>query len=107
MIKLNTSSEINEYVNNNEMVLIYFSSKGCSVCVSMFPKVEDMLKRYPKIKIVNIDVDKSTEAAGQYLIFSLPGILVYVDGKEIIREARIISIIELEKIIKKYYNLVF
>lgn len=107
MMKLNTSKEVNEFISNNEMTLLYFSSKSCSVCGSMFPKIEEILKSYPNIKSVNIDVDKSTEAAGQHLIFSLPAILVYVDGKEIIREARIISIMELEKAIKKYYNLIF
>jgi thioredoxin-like negative regulator of GroEL len=106
-MKLNTSNEINEIVSNNEMTLLYFSSKSCSVCGSMFPKVEEMLRSYPNIKSVNIDVDKSTEVAGQHLIFSLPAILIYVNGKETIREARIISILELEKAIKKYYNLIF
>jgi thiol-disulfide isomerase/thioredoxin len=107
MIKLNTLKEVNEFISNNEMTLLYFSSKSCTVCGSMFPKVEKMLKSYPNIKSVNIDVDKSTEAAGQYLIFSLPAILVYVNGKETIREARIISILELEKAIKRYYKLIF
>ncbi|WP_243108091.1 thioredoxin family protein [Clostridium sp. JN-9] len=107
MMKLNTSKEVNEFISNNEMALLYFSSKSCSVCVGMFPKVEEMLKSYPNIKSANIDVDKSTEAAGQHLIFSLPAILVYVNGKETIRKARIISMLELEKSIKKYYDLIF
>lgn len=107
MIKLDSADEIDEVISNNKMTLLYFSSKSCSVCGAMFPKVEEMLKSYANIKSVNIDVDKSTEAAGQHLIFSLPAILVYINGKEIIREARIISIMELEKAIKKYYNLIF
>jgi thiol-disulfide isomerase/thioredoxin len=107
MIELNTLNEIDEFINGNTMAMIYFTSKGCNVCVGLLPKIEEMLIKFPKIEIRKIAVDKFTEAAGQYSIFTLPGILLYIEGKEIIREARFISVQMLETNIDRYYNILF
>ena len=107
MIELNTLDEMDEFIKNNTMSMIYFSSEGCSVCGVLLPKIEELLIKFPKIKISKIKVDKFTEAAGQYSIFTLPAILVYIEGKEIIREARFISVEMLEGNIERYYDMLF
>jgi hypothetical protein len=50
-----------------------------------------MIIKFPRLKVSKIVIDEFTEAADQYSIFALSGILVYIEGKEIIREARFIS----------------
>jgi hypothetical protein len=45
-----------------------------------------MIIKFPRLKVSKIVIGEFTEAAGQYSIFALPGILVYIEGKEIIRE---------------------
>jgi thioredoxin-related protein len=42
-------------IENSHMVMIYFGSKACSVCNSMKPKVEKMIKRYPAIKALTVE----------------------------------------------------
>ncbi len=107
MIQLNTLDEIDEFIKNNTIALVYFASEDCSVCVGLLPKIEEMLVKFPKLKISKVRVDKFTQAAGQYSIFTLPAILVYIEGKEAIREARFISVEMLENAIKRYYDMVF
>lgn len=107
MIELNTLEEMDEFINNNIIAMVYFASDGCSVCGVLLPKIEEMLIKFPKLKIRKVQVDKFTEAAGQYSIFTLPAILVYIEGKEIIREARFISVEMLEKAIDRYYDMLF
>lgn len=107
MIELNTLDEIDEFIKNNTIAMLYFTSEGCNVCGGLLPKIEEMLIKFPKINISKIKVDKFTQAAGQYSIFTLPGILVYIEGKEIIREARFISVEILEETIKRYYDMLF
>ena len=107
MIELNTFDEMNEFIKNNTVVMIYFASEGCGVCGALLPKIEKMVIKFQKLKIGKVKVDKFTEAAGQYSIFTLPAILVYIEGKEIIREARFISVEMLEKTIERYYNILF
>lgn len=107
MRELNTLDEMDEFIKNNTIAMLYFTSKGCNVCGGLLPKIEKMLIKFPKIEISKIMVDNFTEAAGQYSIFTLPGILVYIEGKEIIREARFISVEILETTIDRYYELLF
>jgi len=107
MIELNTLEEMDEFINNNIIAMVYFASDGCSVCGVLLPKIEEMLTKFPKLKIRKVQVDKFTEAAGQYSIFTLPAILGYIEGKEIIREARFISVEMLEKAIDRYYDMLF
>lgn len=103
----NDKEEIKKIINNYDMALIYFSGENCGVCSVIKAKVEDILKTYPKIKSIEVKTEKSLEIASEYSIFTIPGILVYVDHKETIREARYISIEELQKKIHRYYNMIF
>ena len=107
MIELNTLEEMDEFINNNIIAMVYFASDDCSVCGVLLPKIEEMLTKFPKLKVRKVQVDKFTEAAGQYSIFTLPAILVYIEGKEIIREARFISATMLEGTIDRYYDMLF
>jgi thioredoxin 1 len=104
---LNTLDEVDEFIKNNTIAMIYFASEGCNVCGVLLPKIEEMIIKFPKIKISKVQIDNFTEAAGQYSIFTLPAILVYIEGKEIIREARFISVEMLERTIERYYGLLF
>lgn len=103
----NSYEEINELINNNDMALLYFSGENCGVCNVIKSKVEDMLIKYPNIKSLEIKTENFREIAGQYNIFTIPGIIVYVQKKETIREARYISLDELECKIQRYYNMIY
>ncbi len=98
---------IRELIENNEMLLIYFGSNSCNVCVAIKPKIDELLKKYPKIKSIQVDVENSVEISAQFNIFTIPAILVFINGKETIREARFISIENLSNKIYRYYGLLF
>ena len=102
-----TKESIENLIKENEIMLIYFGNKTCSVCTVLKPKVKEMLDKYPKIKNIEIDVDKNLEISSQFNIFTIPGVLVFVDGKETIREARYLSMDDLENKIKRYYELFY
>lgn len=89
------------------MVLLYFGSKACGVCTDMQPKIEELLKNYPLIKSFYIDVEKSHKLAISWNIFTIPGLLVYIEGKEFIREARHISVGDIDRKINRYYSMIF
>jgi thiol-disulfide isomerase/thioredoxin len=107
MDMVNTKEAIEELIKNNEMALVYFGSKSCSVCNVMKPKVKELLKQYPKIKSVQVDVEESIEASAAYSAFTMPVILVFIEGKEIIREARHISMQDIDGKIERNYNMIF
>lgn len=107
MDNINSREELKEIINNNEMVLVYFANETCGVCVDMKPKIEFMLKKFPKVKSAYVQVEEMFKLASEYTIFTTPGILVFIEGKETIREARHISVQELEVKINRYYDLLF
>jgi thiol-disulfide isomerase/thioredoxin len=107
MDELSDKEIIEKTIKDSEMILIYFGNKSCNVCNALKPKMEQLLKEYPKIKNYQVDVGKYFEASAGYNIFTIPAILVFVQGKETIREARYISIQDIKNKIERYYNLLF
>lgn len=106
MIFLKSVDEINNFINDNEMVFLYFSTEECNVCKSLFPKVDEMLKKYPDVHLRRIDMNKNPEVAGKFSIFTIPTILFFINGSETIRKGRFISVEELEDNISRYYDLI-
>lgn len=94
-------------INDNEIVLVYFGGGGCGVCSAVRPRVEEILKEYPNIKSIQVDVEKSAQTAAAYNIFTIPAILVFIEGKEIIREARYINMQDIGDKIARYYSMLF
>jgi thioredoxin-like negative regulator of GroEL len=89
-------------------VCFYLSTPQCNVCKVLKPKVIELLKSdFPEIKFIYIDLNESKEIAGQLSVFAVPTILLYFDGKEIIRASRNISIEQLSEQIERYYKLMF
>ena len=67
----------------------------------------DMLQSYPNIHAVKIEPESLPAIAATYQVFSIPVLILFVDGKETLREAGIISLNALEEKIARYYNLFY
>jgi len=105
--KIETLEQIEQQIKENDMVLFYFGMNTCGVCVDLLPKIDKMLEKYPEIKSFEIDARNDLKLAAQFDVFTAPVIVVYIDGKEGIREARLISVPDLESKIKRYYDMIF
>ena len=104
---VNSKEKIENLISKNDMALVYFGSEACGVCISIKPKMEEILKKYPKIKSAEVDVKESVIISAEYNIFTIPAVLLFVEGKETIREARYMSIQDIDEKISRYYNLMF
>ncbi|MGE6755841.1 thioredoxin family protein [Rossellomorea sp. NPDC071047] len=78
-----------------KMVLLYISRPNCSVCHSLLPQVKRVLEEFQDVKAIHADAEKIPEIAGELSIFTVPVIIVFVDGKEMFRKARFVPIDEL------------
>lgn len=103
-VKLTTLEEVNKFVENNELAFLYFTTPACSVCHGLQPQIESILKQYPDIKAAEIDSTIVPEAAGQYSVFAAPVLLLFVAGKEYIREARIVHTEQLNQQLSRIYE---
>ena len=94
--------------NANNAVCFYLSTPECNVCKVLRPKVIEMIKNdFPKMHFDYIDLNMAKEISGQLSVFSVPTILVYFEGKEIIRVSRNIHLEELRGQIDRYYRMIF
>lgn len=101
---LTTIEDVLAFINDHELTFLYISRPNCSVCHSLWPQVQKMMAKYPEIKMGHINADQVMEVAGQFSIFTVPVLLLFVDGKEYIREARIVHMDVLDKKIRKIYE---
>lgn len=106
MEQISSSSQFDNLLHENIFVLAYFSGKNCGVCHALKPKIEMLVgEAFPIIKIVEVSVNELPELAARFTVFTIPVILVFVDGREYIREARNISTVELLRKIEKITSL--
>lgn len=66
-----------------------------------------MLKEYPRIEAALVNAGKVTEIAGFLMAFTVPVIVLYLDGREVLREARFVPIDKLRENLEKIYEGVF
>lgn len=107
MLKVNNNEEIKNMINENEIVILYFSNKVCGACEAIRSKVERILKSYSKVQSIEIEGEKQIELATINNVFSFPLLILFVNGKETIRLGRNIDLFEFENIIKRYYEMLF
>lgn len=101
---LTTLEEVNDFVAEHELAFLYFTTPACSVCHGLQPQIAKMLEQYPEIKSAHIDSSVVPEAAGQYSVFTAPVLLLFVAGKEYIREARIVHTEQLNTQFSRIYE---
>lgn len=104
--KTNLSSidQVNEFIQHHQLAILYVTMPGCSVCDGLRPQIEDMMEKYPQIEMGEVDASEVEQVRGQFTIFTAPVLILFVNGKEHLREARIIHTQLLDEKIKRIYD---
>lgn len=98
--------EIQNIIREEIGVVLYFSGEDCSVCHSLRPKIKDMSdKNFPQIKQIYIDAKENIEISSHFQVFSIPTIIIFMDGREFRREGRLVSIHQLTNELKRPYDM--
>ena len=106
MLEIQTIEQIRKEIDSKEPILIYFSGENCSVCKVLKPKIEDEVKNnFPKMRVLEVKTDLSLELTAQFMVFSIPTIIIYFDSKEFKRYGRNMSIPLFIDEIKRPYKL--
>lgn len=100
--------EFQDILKRETAALMYFSHDECNVCKVLKPKVAELLsEEFPKVKLYYIDIKETPIISGQERIFTVPTLIVYLEGKEYIRRSRSIGLDELRRDIERPYQLLF
>lgn len=98
----NDVEKIKEIIEQEEIVLAYFTTTNCNLCKDLFPKIETMLEDYPRLTGIKAESDIDQRIVGEYKVFMVPTVILFIQGKETIRLSRNISISELKSKIDRY-----
>jgi thioredoxin-like negative regulator of GroEL len=74
------------------------------VCKVLLPKVKNLRSDFPDTQFVYVNTEKITEAAGQHLVFAVPTILIFNEGKEVTRFSRHFGLDDLVRVLEIMNN---
>ncbi|MOA11863.1 Thioredoxin [compost metagenome] len=102
---LTSIESADEFIQHHKLVCLYFTITGCSVCHALQPKIQQLMMKYPEIQLGTINAQEVQEVVGRFLILTAPVLLLFVEGKEYVREARIFHLDLLDEKIRKIYDM--
>lgn len=101
-----TLDAIETIIKTEVGVLLYFSGENCNVCHALRPKFKELFDaKFPKIKQIYLDAQEHAEISAQYQVLSVPTMLVFLDGREFIREGRAVSMHKLTEQLGRPYGM--
>jgi len=96
--------ELNMLIKEEVGVLIYFSGEHCNVCHALRPKFRELFDaEFPKLKQIYLDTQEYAEISSHYNVVSLPTMLVFLEGREFVREGRSVSLHKMTEQLKRPY----
>ncbi|MGN1400989.1 MAG: thioredoxin family protein [Bacillus sp. (in: firmicutes)] len=106
MIELKSLTLVEKFIKDHPFSFVYISRTNCGVCHALLPQLKKLLEEFPSIQLGYINADDLEEIAGYFSIFTVPALLLFVDGKEMIREARFVHMQVLQEKISKIYDMI-
>lgn len=87
-----------------DFVMILAKSHTCSACQSLLTSLEHNVPNLSDIDIYSVYIDDMDKFRGDHLIFSVPTVLIFSNGKELLRESRYINYDKIQRLIDLYTN---
>ncbi|MES9858099.1 MAG: thioredoxin family protein [Sedimenticola sp.] len=105
---ISTLESLQQQIQENPALLVWFTAAGCNVCRDLKPRVAKMIAAdFSRITLKEVNCDQAREVAAQYQIFTVPSLLIFLDGAEFIRKSRNFSVPQLATALQRPYNLLF
>lgn len=105
MQTLSTLAQIQDFIAQNRLAVLYITAPNCGVCTAMKPKIRAVLDEFDHFNSVAsgaVDIKDVPEIAAFYHILTAPALLVFSDGKEVWRGARFIDAADFENRLAQY-----
>ena len=101
-----TLETIEQALSTEIAVALYFSAPTCNVCHALKPKLlEAFDANFKQLSVISVDISETPEIASHFGVFSIPTLLVYLDGKEFLRKSRHMSVDQVVAEIQRPYEI--
>ncbi len=85
-------NEFQETLNNQPVHVAYFSHDECNVCKVLKPQVRGIVEEFNQVQFTYVNTKESAEVSGQFMVFAVPTIILFYEGREAKRYSRHISL---------------
>ena len=75
-----------EVLNADKVVLLDFFATWCGPCRMVSPIIDEVAEENEDIIVGKVDVDKESELANRFQVYSIPTLVVMKDGKVLSQE---------------------
>lgn len=104
-VKELNSSNFNETIENNDLVLVDVWTNWCGPCKVMLPTIDDLGEHYQNSVVVSkLDADLNSNLASSLGVRSIPTLILFKNGEEVERSSGIKTKQQLISMIEKYQN---
>jgi len=86
--------------------LIYLSTPDCRVCQTLRLQVEALVQSQPPWTFTYVNLDREPLMKGRWLVFTVPTLILVIDGREVRRFSRYIHLDELGRALQRYAALI-
>jgi thioredoxin-like negative regulator of GroEL len=101
-----TLEQLQTTIREEVGVLLYFSGENCNVCHALRPKFKKLFnKEFPQLKQIYLDAYDNAAISAHFQVFSVPTMIVFMDGREFAREGRAVSLHQLTEQLKRPYGM--
>ncbi len=98
--------ELQNTIRTEAGVLLYFSGENCNVCHALRPKFKEAFNtHFPLLRQIYLDAHDNAEISAEYQVFSVPTMIVFLDGREFAREGRNVSLHQLVSQLERPYGI--
>jgi thioredoxin-like negative regulator of GroEL len=98
--------ELQKIIRTEVGVLLYFSGENCNVCHALRPKFKELFDTaFPQLKQIYLDAHDNPEISAHFQVFSVPTMMVFMDGREFVREGRSVSLYQLKDRLTRPYQM--
>ena len=78
---INKNNFQQEVLSSEKPVLLDFWAPWCGPCRMLSPVLDEVAVQRPDVKVCKINVDEEQELASQYKIFSIPTMVMLLNGQ--------------------------
>lgn len=105
MERICTREDAQNLIQSYELCVVYFTGSDCGACEVIKHKVEVILQNYPQVKGIEINGAQYPEIAASYDVYTLPIMILFVEGKESIREGKHLDLLAFEGKLQRYIEM--